>query len=156
MIFLTVGTEYPFDRLVREVDRLCGEGIMLPVFAQIGETEYAPQYMEFVRTVTRADYSQHVSCADAVISHAGMGTILACIDAKKPLVVVPRRKRYGEHVNDHQLATVRRFEGAGYFLVSETIDDLRTKIDGLPFFSPRPSGSNREDLIRTLRRFAAR
>ena len=51
--------------------------------------------------------------ADAVVAHAGIGTILGALELGKPTVVMPRRAALGEHRNDHQLATARRFSGPG-------------------------------------------
>jgi UDP-N-acetylglucosamine transferase subunit ALG13 len=49
MIFLTVGTQFPFDRLVRAVDEAFDNGaIDEEVFAQIGETSYRPRNFEQV------------------------------------------------------------------------------------------------------------
>ena len=51
--------------------------------------------------------------ADAIIAHAGMGTILTALEMGKPLLVMPRRAELGEHRNDHQLATAMRFADLG-------------------------------------------
>ena len=47
--------------------------------------------------------------ADAIIGHAGIGTIITALQLAKPLLVMPRQGALRETRNDHQLATARRF-----------------------------------------------
>ena len=53
MIFVTVGTyERPFDRLVKEVDRLKAEGFIEDdVFMQIGYSIYLPRSCDYKRLI---------------------------------------------------------------------------------------------------------
>ena len=39
---------------------------------------------------------------DAVITHAGIGSIVSVLQAGKRPVVIPRRAQFKEHVDDHQ------------------------------------------------------
>jgi len=108
-IFVTVGTELPFDRLIRAVDQWAGEhGRGSEVFAQIGHTQYVPEHIGWSPMIEGELFRQLFAHADLVIAHAGMGTILAALEGSHPLIVVPRCARFGEHRNDHQLATVAR------------------------------------------------
>ena len=44
MIFLAVGTQFPFDRLVKALDDCLDTGIIdEEIFGQIGETSYKPR-----------------------------------------------------------------------------------------------------------------
>ena len=111
MIFLTVGTLFSFDRLVRAVDSAVGKSLIKDeVFAQIGHGGFEPRNMEYVETLDKEAFDEKVRCAACVISHAGMGSIIAALNRKKPLLVMPRMKRFGEHVNDHQVDIARKFE----------------------------------------------
>ncbi|MBM4028210.1 MAG: glucuronosyltransferase, partial [Planctomycetes bacterium] len=104
MIFLTVGTVLPFDRLVRAVEQAIeAKLITVPVFAQIGETSFRPRYMEWVPTLEKPAFDQKIAEASFVIGHAGMGSMMMALERRKRLLVMPRMKRYGEHVNDHQV-----------------------------------------------------
>lgn len=112
MIFLTVGTHEPFDRLVRCVDDWCaGRGGGSPgVFGQITtRAQYRPQHFEAVATVEPGEFAQRCETADFIISHAGMGSIITALSKRKPIVVLPRRGHLQETRNDHQFATVERF-----------------------------------------------
>ena len=120
MIFLTVGTQFPFDRLVKAVDKAAGaNGFEEHIVAQIGESSYCPENFEAAPALEKAVFDQHISKADCIISHAGMGTITMALDHRKPLLVMPRLKKYGEVVNDHQRAIAKKFEQLGYLLMRD-------------------------------------
>jgi UDP-N-acetylglucosamine transferase subunit ALG13 len=51
------------------------------------------------------EFDEKFGEADVVVAHAGIGTILKAQQHRKPLVLFPRRAAFGEHRNDHQLAT---------------------------------------------------
>jgi len=138
MIFLTVGSELPFDRLVRALDDLLAKSLIGDeIFAQIGNGKYNPTHMSWVATMDKSAYDAKVGESDAVISHAGMGTILKCLEIGKPLLVVPRLKRLGEIITDHQVATCRKFEARGDFLACYDVEHLQESIDQLRAFRPK-------------------
>jgi UDP-N-acetylglucosamine transferase subunit ALG13 len=61
--------------------------------------------------------------ASLIVAHAGMGSVLAALSLRKPIVILPRRGSLAEHRNDHQMATARWLEGrAGVFVAWETSD----------------------------------
>ena len=138
MIFLTVGTQFPFDRLVKAVDDAFDKGLIEEeVFAQIGETRYQPHNFESAASIEKRAYDEYMERASAVIGHAGMGTIRMALDHGKPLIVMPRLKKYREVVNDHQLAIVRKFEELGYLLAAYQAEDFPKKVRQLKDFVPR-------------------
>lgn len=57
--------------------------------------------------------------ADAIVAHAGMGTILSALELGKPLLVMPRLARLAETRSDHQIATAREFAARGWLLAAE-------------------------------------
>ncbi|MDD5327550.1 MAG: glycosyltransferase [Phycisphaerae bacterium] len=139
MIFLTVGTQFPFDRLVRGIDGIFDKGLIgEEVFAQIGEASYKPRNFESVASLDAKVFGKYLREASGIISHAGMGTITGALDNEKPLLVMPRSKRYGEVVNDHQAAIARKFEELGHILVAYQEEDLQGKVKELKSFVPRP------------------
>lgn len=154
MIFLTVGSMFPFDRLVRAVDELVGQGeIREPVFAQIGDGRFEPRNMPFERFVDKTRYEQHVRNADTLIGHAGAGTIELALLHGKALLVLPRAKRFGEHVNDHQLATARKFEALGHVMVAYDTAAIAAGVRALAKFRPRPRVADRERMARRVGQF---
>lgn len=139
MIFLTVGTQFPFDRLVRTVDDLVGSGaITEDIFAQIGDSTYKPRYFEAVASLDKRAFDERFVTASAIISHAGMGTIAMAMDHGKSLLAMPRRRRYGEVVNDHQEGLATKFAACGHILVAWNEGELPAKIAQLKAFVPRP------------------
>lgn len=151
MIFLSVGTQFNFDRLVKAIDQAVGNGLIAEeIFAQIGPAEYIPQNFQYVETLTKEDYEDKLSQATAIISHAGMGSITTALKYNKPLLVMPRIKKYGELVNDHQLDTAEKFEHLGHVLAAYSIDQLPEKIEQLKNFKPTPRTPDPEKLISTI------
>lgn len=135
MIFLTVGTQFPFDRLVKAVDQAFGNGHLEgEVYAQIGESAYRPHNFPAVPRMEKHLFDERMRDASAIISHAGMGTISMALDKGKPLLVMPRLKKYGEAVNDHQVAIARKFEELGHMLVAYNAEELPAKIRQLETF----------------------
>ena len=142
MIFLTVGTLFPFDRLVEAVDNAVAKGFIKEnVFAQIGKTDFEPKNLEYVEALDKDMFEQKVTKADYLISHAGIGSITTALERNKPLLVMPRMKRFKEHVNDHQVSTARKFEQLGHVLVVYSVDELPSKIKQLRTFHPKSRAS---------------
>ncbi|MHC4118061.1 MAG: PssE/Cps14G family polysaccharide biosynthesis glycosyltransferase [Planctomycetota bacterium] len=143
MIFLTVGTQFPFDRLIKAVDEAAGKnGFSEQIFAQIGTNSYSPKNFESVDALDKAAFDKHIREADSIISHAGIGTITMAFEHKKPLLVMPRLRKYGEVVNNHQVAIANKFEQLGYLLVAHGPEDLPDKLEQLKSFKPRERESD--------------
>lgn len=105
MIFVTVGThEQPFNRLIKEVDRLKKEGIITDeVFIQTGFSTYEPQYCDWKNIISYSEMEDYMNRADIIITHGGPATFMSAIANSKKPIVVPRQEKYDEHVNDHQV-----------------------------------------------------
>ncbi|WP_113261974.1 glycosyltransferase [Agrobacterium cavarae] len=124
MILLTIGTQLPFDRLVRAVDEL-SPLINEPIFGQIGsEAQYEPKNFEYCRTMRPTDFDGKFSSARVILSHAGIGTVLSSRRHGKPIVVVPRLAKFGEHRNDHQLATCAQLKNKQGIYVASELESL--------------------------------
>jgi len=107
LIFVTIGSLFPFDRLVRLIDDLVPAMPEETFFAQIGEGAYQPVNMPFERLLTREAFTQKLEEADVIIAHAGMGSVITAMELGKPIVLIPRILEQGEHTTDHQMATAR-------------------------------------------------
>jgi beta-1,4-N-acetylglucosaminyltransferase len=154
MIFLTVGTQFPFDRFVRAVDNIFDQGLIdEEIFAQIGETSYKPRNFESVVSLEKKVFDERFKRASSVISHAGVGTITVALKNHKPLLVMPRMKRYKEHVNDHQVATAKKFEELGHILAVYDVKDLPNGIRKLKNFIPRKRKASPDAIADRIRRF---
>lgn len=108
MIYVTVGTQLPFPRLIKAIND-CAAEKGYEVFAQIGPDDGDYPAIRTEAFVSPAEADTLIQKADLVVAHAGMGTIITASQYGKPLVVMPRQFRFGEHRNDHQVATAKRF-----------------------------------------------
>lgn len=123
MIFVTVGTQLPFDRLVRAVDSWAGSRGRTDVFGQIadpGPGGYRPTHFPFTAHVAPAEFERRCRDASLIVAHAGMGSLITAMTFGKPIVVMPRQGRLGEHRNDHQCATAERLgDRPGVFVAQD-------------------------------------
>ncbi|MGJ8677684.1 MAG: glycosyltransferase [Akkermansiaceae bacterium] len=131
MIFVTVGTELPFDRLISVVDRWARERDRDDVFAQIGEGGTPPKTIAYAHFLEPEEFRRKFAEASCIIAHAGMGTILSALSHEKPLLVMPRKASLGEQRNEHQLATATHLSKLGKLKVSFDEDDLFRRLDEL-------------------------
>lgn len=154
MIFLPVGTQFGFDRLIKAVDEVISQKIVQDeVFAQIGPGEYKPVAMKYVINLGKEEFDSIFNSCDAIISHAGMGNIALAMNTQKPLLVLPRLKKYGEVVNNHQVDTARKFEELGHILAAYDENELVEKIKLLKTFVPKPRIPNRQGVIDRITSF---
>lgn len=112
MIFVTVGThEQQFDRLLKSVDKMVENKIIKEkVIIQKGYTDYEPQNCENYKLIGYAEMQKYVAEARIVITHGGPASFIAPLSIGKIPIVVPRKKEFKEHVNDHQLEFAREVE----------------------------------------------
>ena len=104
MIFVTVGThEQSFERLVKKVDELKRNKIINEdIVIQKGYTNYEPQYCESYELVNYNDMQKYLKTARIIITHGGPASFIAPLAIGKIPIVVPRQKKFNEHVNNHQ------------------------------------------------------
>ena len=154
MIFLTVGSQFPFDRLVKAVDDLVGRGfISEELFAQIGQNAYKPRNFEYSDYLEKSAFDQYVRQASALIGHAGIGTITVALNNDKPLLAMPRLKRFREVVNDHQVDIARRFSELGYILAAYDTEELPSVVFKLKSFVPAERKAEPEKVADRIVRF---
>lgn len=110
MIFVTVGTQLSFDRLIKAIEKWAIEQNYSDCVFQVGEQGYRPKIGKVFDFISGKEADEYFNNADVVIGHAGMGTILSCLSEGKPLVVMPRLYSLNEHRNDHQLATYTKLK----------------------------------------------
>jgi UDP-N-acetylglucosamine transferase subunit ALG13 len=134
MIFVTVGTQFPFDRLVEAIDLWSKENKDVAVFGQIGITKFQPQNIRFLSKMTSEAFGIEFQKAKVIVAHAGMGTIISSLLANKPIIIMPRDSNKNEHRNQHQFSTARKFSGyAGCYVAKDEYElvELLKNIDDL-------------------------
>jgi UDP-N-acetylglucosamine transferase subunit ALG13 len=135
MIFVTVGAQMPFDRLVRAVDKWALLRRRDDVFAQIGPTELKTNHISVTRFIDPQEFRRRVSDANIIVAHAGMGSIITALELGKPIIVMPRRGDLMETRNDHQLATAKQFQQSGRIAVAMDEQELMERLDTLDAIS---------------------
>jgi len=137
MIFVTVGHQMPFDRLIKLVDTWAERRGRRDLFAQVGEGRYRPRNFPCAPFLSDAQFSNMISQCTAVIAHAGTGSIISALSAGKPMLVLPRRSHLEETRNDHQVATAAHFASSHQVLMGKDDDDFVDKLDAVHSFRPR-------------------
>ncbi len=128
MIFVTVGTQLPFDRMISTIDAWATENKRTDVFAQIGPATYRPTQIRFSEFLRADECRKKIEQASVVIAHAGMGSIITALELGKPIIVMPRRSELGEHRNNHQISTANKFLEQGIIHVAMDEQELLMRL----------------------------
>lgn len=126
MIFVTLGTQhFQLDRLINEIDHLIKKGQLNAdeVFIQNGSSKKS-KYAHNYPMMDENKFNSLISDCDVLISHGGTSSIIKGLKAGKKVIVVPRKKKYKEHVDDHQMQIARVFQEKNYIIVIDEIDEL--------------------------------
>jgi UDP-N-acetylglucosamine transferase subunit ALG13 len=109
MILVTLGTiPYPFSRAIEWLDTLLqNNAIESPVFVQYGVSnvdilQARAQPLTLRSLVDASEFVELIDKATLVISHAGQGSTRLLASRGARFILIPRLKKYGEHVDDHQ------------------------------------------------------
>jgi UDP-N-acetylglucosamine--N-acetylmuramyl-(pentapeptide) pyrophosphoryl-undecaprenol N-acetylglucosamine transferase len=94
------------------------------VLWQVGSTDTAGLGIEGRRSLPPQELSDAMASSDVVITHAGIGSAISALKVGKRPVFVPRRKRFREHVDDHQ-ASIAGELASRRLAVSAEADELR-------------------------------
>ncbi len=122
-LVVTVGASgYGFERLVRRLVDLVPSSC--EVFWQTGATDVTGLAIGARADIPERELSAAMSEADLVISHAGVGSALVSMQAGRAPLLVPRRSRHEEHVDDHQVQIARELERRG-LAVHREVEELQ-------------------------------
>jgi len=124
MIFVTIGTQIPFDRLIEMLDRIAPE-LDEEIYAQALRGKYKPKHFKLIDFIEPDEFEKVFAQARLIVAHAGMGTILSALRKSKPLIIFPRIAALGEHRNEHQIATARMMKEKNYAYVANNEEELR-------------------------------
>jgi len=157
MIFVTVGNHFQeFERLLKKVDeiapRICHEFLI-----QKGYSKYVPRNTKYFDFVPMRAAMQYIRRSDLVISHAGIGTIILCKENGRPLIIFPRRKKYGEHGTDHQMEIARVLQERGDKNVHIVYEENQLEQKIIEVMGKKEivevENEGRKNLIRTIKEF---
>lgn len=124
MIFVTLGTsDYPFTRLLKQIDDLIENNIIKNITVQCGNEDYQPKNFTIIKNLDKKEFNEYLKKAEVVITHGGVGTIIDCIKMGKKVIAFPRNAEYGEAKNNHQEQIINNLKNTGSILTGE-INDL--------------------------------
>lgn len=130
MIFVCIGSRgYQFNRLLKAMDELVADGtIKEEVIAQTGLSDYKPVHYAYQNYMDVDQFKKMQKDADLIVSHAGTGALVNALKMEKQVIAVPRRKKYEEHIDDHQLQVAQALESQGYLFVVREMEELGSVI----------------------------
>lgn len=155
MIFVTVGYQMAFDRLIEAVDLWAGAHPDTALFAQIGPSEFEPANMPYTEFMEPSEFKERVEGCSVLVAHAGMGSILTALQYGKPILVMPRHAARNETRNDHQIATSKQLATRPGIEVAMDESEIAKKLDHLANLErpPKISTTASPELIERLKRF---
>lgn len=132
MIFVTLGTQrQSFKRLLEEIEN-CTILKNEEIIAQVGYTKYESENIKMVDFMDSEQFNNYMASAEFVITHGGVGSIFTALLNNKKVIAMPRLKKYGEHVDNHQIE------------ICEKLADL----NHIVYYNP--DDSNNEEIPETL------
>lgn len=139
MILVTVGSLLPFERLIAVMDDWAARHPGESLFAQIGSGHHVPRHMPYIRMEDSAGFLRRLEQASLIVAHAGIGTILDATALGKPMVLMPRRAKWGEHTTDHQSQTVGRMANRPGIAICQRGSEISGCIRAVGGASSRPA-----------------
>ena len=141
MIFVSLGTQdKPFNRIIdyvislkENLKELQSEKIII----QLGQTKLLKSDNERIKNLENIiiydmlkpeKMKNIIKDSDIIITHAGVGTIMECLEMDKEIIVVPRKVENLEHVNNHQEEIAFEMEKKGFLTKVDTYEELENKI----------------------------
>jgi UDP-N-acetylglucosamine transferase subunit ALG13 len=111
MIFISVGNnQQSFIRLFKKFEAIYNK---LPnkkprVICQVGYTDYTNKNFEIIKFIEKKLFNNFVRNSNLFISHAGAGSVIDSINSKKIPILLPRERKYNEHVDNHQVELYKK------------------------------------------------
>lgn len=141
MIFVSLGTQdKPFNRIIDYVISLkenLKEIKSEKIIIQLGQTKLLKSDIERIKSLENIiiydmlkpeKMKDIIKDSDIIITHAGVGTIMECLEMGKEIIVVPRKVENSEHVNNHQEEIAFEMEKKGFLTKVDTYEELENKI----------------------------
>ncbi|AMD00100.1 hypothetical protein LOKO_01023 [Halomonas chromatireducens] len=148
-VLFAAGTQFSFPRLDEAVLSVARQRPAWKLVYQAGPGASLQRFASLANLDAQALFSasEFISIfdnADLVVTHAGMGNIMACLEQGKPFLMLPRLARLGEHRNDHQVDTaeaISRIYGVPFFQDVEPL--VEAVLDGPAALAPPAAPAQR-------------
>lgn len=148
VILVLLGTQNnSFARLLQAIQENIDKKVITEkVIVQAGFTKFESKDMEIFKLKDRDELTKLQDRADLIITHGGVGSIISSLEKGKKVIVVPRLKKYNEHVNDHQIQIARKFEKEGYVKCVINLKNLGKTIKEMKKFEPKKYKNKDSDI----------
>lgn len=121
-VVVTLGTSaWPFPRLIERLSKILPKDV--EVLWQTGVTAAGDNKGRIAPAMTDQDLAGEIGSSDLVIAHAGIGSAITAFEAGRMPLLVPRRRRFGEAIDDHQVETARHLAARDLCVFCE-VEDL--------------------------------
>ncbi len=100
-VVLVGNSKEPFNRLLDAVAQIASD-LPQPVVVQYGNTPFGNPACQCHAFFDRDTLSSLIESSHVVICHAGAGCVIDTLRAGRIPVVMPRRRAFGEVIDDHQ------------------------------------------------------
>ena len=149
MILVMLGTQNnDFHRLLEEIEKNIENGnINEEVVVQAGFTKYKSDKMKIFSLTTKENLENLIKKADLIITHAGVGSIEMALEQNKKVIAVPRLKKFGEHVNDHQKDIEKKLDEKGCLIGIDDVSKLGFALKKVKKFIPKKYEKPKNDEI---------
>ena len=129
MIFVTVGSQVPFDRLIKAAETWAIEnGRTDEMFYQIGAGT-PPTTGQWKRSIPPDEHRRLCQEASIIVGHAGIGVWMTSSELAKRLILFPRRFAiFHEHRNEHQYDMCQRV-APGSVTIAFTVEELHAYLN---------------------------
>ena len=155
MILVMLGTQNnSFHRLLEEIDRLIEKKVIdEEVIVQAGYTKYQSENMQIIDFMSKQELQRLQQEADLIITHGGVGSIITSLEIGKKVIAVPRLHKYGEHVNDHQIEIVDKFNKNGNIIGINEVEELEEAINKAKNFQPKKYIENNKKMLDIIEKY---
>jgi UDP-N-acetylglucosamine transferase subunit ALG13 len=155
MILVLLGTQNNnFTRLLEAIqENIDNNTIQDEVIVQAGFTKFESNDMKIFSMIDKNKFSKLQDEADLIITHGGVGSIISSLEKGKKVIVAPRLKQYGEHVNNHQIQIAKRFKDQGYVKYVINMKHLGKVIKSMDEFIPKEYKKSESNVISIVENF---
>ncbi|WP_426357592.1 glycosyltransferase [Pseudocolwellia sp. HL-MZ19] len=121
MIFVTVGTQFSFPRLLNAINAWASDNPHEKIVAQTGNTDEKYQHLEEHKFLSTKQYTNYLRQSSLIVGHAGTGTIISALEKCLPCILMVRDYKKNEHRSGHQSSMANYFKDYDglYFIYSE-------------------------------------
>jgi len=149
MILVLLGTQNnSFFRLLDEIENCINSGLINEeVIVQAGHTSYHSDKIKILDFISESEINELIKKANYIITHGGVGSIISGIKSNKKVIAVSRLSKYNEHVNDHQIQIVNKFNNDGYIIGLNDVSLLKNGIEKISTFIPKKYTSSTQNIL---------